>query len=449
MDLAGKNIPGVGATFHEPFTGQLGYVIPAAMLSFGWSGYLLPAVIAVALIAVVWGLTIANWILGHINDKEYEKTAQRIMEALDESKPTFMVFFGTDRTQLYQVQMWFALLARLNKPYFVVTRNRGSFEKLSSLTDVPIIYCRRFVDIENTFTPSLKTMLYVNTALNNMQMVRFPQYTHIMLNHGDSDKVASYSPVMRMYDKNFVAGQAAIDRFINHGVYVVPEQFEIVGRPQLADVSVAPDSFPAERRTKNSGEPPTALYAPTWAGWVSDSQYSSLFQGEEIVSILLKHGYRVIFRSHPLTDKDPQLAKIRDRIQEMLKQRNAQGERHVFGSMAERELSINQCFNASDILISDVSSVPADYLYSLKPMVMINVSDTRADFLRDFPLSKASYVVDLVQDSVRDLDSVLSLIETEDPMCSTRADLKKYYLSETPKGGKYEDLFLETLQKYV
>jgi hypothetical protein len=449
MDLAGENIPGIGATYHEPFTGQLGYIVPAAMLFFGWAGYLIPAIIAALLIAAVWGFTIANWILGHINEREYEKTAQRIMEALDESKPTFMLFFGTDRTQLYQVKMWFDLLDRLGKPYFVVTRNRGSFEDLPSMTNVPIVYCRRFKDIENTFTPSLKTMLYVNTALNNMQMVRFPQYTHIMLNHGDSDKVASYSPVMRMYDKNFVAGQAAIDRFTNHGIYVVPEQFEIVGRPQLAEVAVAAEPFPVAQKAKAADEPPTVLYAPTWAGWVSDSQYSSLFQGEEIISILLKHGYRVIFRSHPMTNKNPQLAKIRDRIQETLKQRNAHGEHHVFGAAAESDISINECFNASDMLISDVSSVPADYLYSLKPTVMMNVSDTREDFERDFPLSKASYVVDLTNGSARDVDSVLTLIESEDPMSATRADLKKYYLSETPEGRNYEDLFLDTLQKYV
>jgi fructose-specific component phosphotransferase system IIB-like protein len=449
MDLAGENIPGVGATFHEPFTGQLGYTIPAAMLFFGWAGYPIPAIIAMLLVAAVWALTIANWVLGHINQREYEETSQRIMTALNDLKPTFMLFFGTDRTQLYQVQMWFDLLDRLDKPYFVVTRNRGSFEDLEKMTKVPIIYCRRFTDIENTFTSSLKTMLYVNTALNNMQMVRFPQYTHIMLNHGDSDKVASYSPVMRMYDKNFVAGQAAIDRFTDHGVYVVREQFEIVGRPQLAEVTVNNVAFPQARAAVADAEPPTVLYAPTWAGWVSDSQYSSLFQGEEIISILLKHGYRVIFRSHPMTDKNPQLAKIRDNIQETLKQRNAHGEHHIFGAAAENDLSINECFNASDMLISDVSSVPADYLYSLKPIVMMNVSDTRADFERDFPLSKASYVVDLAQDSARDLDPVLTQIESEDPMSGTRADLKKYYLSETPEGGNYEDLFLETIQKYV
>src|SRR5699024_12219569 len=49
-------------------------------------------------------------------------------------------------------------------------------------------------------------------------IVSYTQLTHVQLNHGESDKGPSFSPVFRSYDKDFVAGQAAIDRFAANGV---------------------------------------------------------------------------------------------------------------------------------------------------------------------------------------------------------------------------------------
>ena len=51
-------------------------------------------------------------------------------------------------------------------------------------------------------------------------MVRFNQLTHIQLLHGDSDKASSFNPVTAMFDRIFVAGQAAIDRYAANGVLI-------------------------------------------------------------------------------------------------------------------------------------------------------------------------------------------------------------------------------------
>ncbi|MCI1978390.1 MAG: CDP-glycerol glycerophosphotransferase family protein [Bifidobacteriaceae bacterium] len=442
LDLAGDHIPGVGRTYHPNFSAVLGILMPIAAIAAGWAGYGFWGIVATFLTYATLLLVIANGTIGVLRFLRREKVEREITESLSKQNPSFAFFFGTDASQLYQVEMWLPLLNRLNKPYFILTRSKSSFLALQSMTEVPIVYCRRFVDVEKVFVPSLKTILYVNTALNNMQMVRFPQFTHIMLNHGDSDKVASFSPTMRMFDKNFVAGQAAIDRFIEHDVQVFPEQFEIVGRPQLNSVEVESRKFSSLRES-------TVLYAPTWSGWVSDSQYSSLFQGEEILRILINKGFRVIFRSHPMTNKNPELMAVKRRMIEILEHENEQGHHHLFGPAAESELSIIDCFNQSDMLITDVSSVPSDYLYSLKPSIMMNVSSSAETFAEEFPLSRASYVVTVENGSVSSLNGTLDLIQSDDPMQQTRVELKKYYLSQAPEGKEYDELFTGTLEKYI
>ena len=65
---------------------------------------------------------------------------------------------------------------------------------------------------------TLRCVFYVNNALRNVHVVRYAGVRHVQLNHGDSDKATSYNPVFRMFDRNFVAGQAAVDRFGAHGI---------------------------------------------------------------------------------------------------------------------------------------------------------------------------------------------------------------------------------------
>src|SRR5690625_6533680 len=72
--------------------------------------------------------------------------------------------------------------------------------------------------------------------MRNNHMVRYSGLTHIQLLHGESDKASSANPVTRMYDRDFVAGQAAIDRFEKFGVSMHPDIFRIVGRPQVEEV---------------------------------------------------------------------------------------------------------------------------------------------------------------------------------------------------------------------
>lgn len=339
--------------------------------------------------------------------------------------PVFAFHWQAPAGTAYQAAMWLPYLKRLDRPYFILVRTASNFEEVAKLTDAPIILRNRLEDLDSIVCPSLKTVFYANTAVRNSHMIRFPHLTHIQLNHGDSDKIASVSPTFRQYDRNFVAGQAAIDRFAIHGVETRRDQFVIVGRPQLESVQVA--SGPISQVTE-----PVVLYSPTWSGFYEDSDYSSLPAGAKIVQALLDRGCTVIFRPHPYARRHPGNSAACDEVIALLTQSAKDtGRAHIHGPAAETEMSVFDCFNASDAMISDVSSLVSDYLISEKPFAMVAVSAHGETFLTEFPMAKAAYVMDATRaGELTGVDQCLDSLLGLDPMLGERRGVRTYYLGD-------------------
>ncbi len=75
--------------------------------------------------------------------------------------------------------------------------------------------------------------------------------------------------------------------------------------------------------------------------------------------------------------------------------------------------------NASDAMVSDVSSVVSDYLFSGKPFAMIAVPSEPEAFRVEYPVSRASYVV---RGDLADLEPTLDRMLGADPIAGDRAD---------------------------
>lgn len=361
---------------------------------------------------------------------------------LKDLAPAFVFHWQAPAGTAYQAAMWLPYLERIGTPYFVLVRTMANFHEVSKMTTAPVILRSGLEDLDRVITPSLRAVFYANTAVRNSHMIRFPHLVHIQLNHGDSDKIASVSPTFRQYDRNFVAGQAAIDRFATHGVAVLPDQFEIVGRPQLEDVR-------PPRAPIGSLEQPVVLYSPTWSGFYDDSDYSSLSAGPDIVRTLLDTSCSVLFRPHPYADRHPGNTRACAEIIAMLEaDARATGRPHVFGARAESEMTVVDCFNASDAMISDVSSLSSDYLMSGKPFAMAAVSAHGEAFTQGFPLSRAAYVFDVQKRSAPGLADVVRDMLGPDSQAGTRASMRAYYLSDTPP-EQIAERFLETARRYL
>ncbi|MFT4294799.1 MAG: CDP-glycerol glycerophosphotransferase family protein [Micropruina sp.] len=364
-------------------------------------------------------------------------------ETMAKLAPVFAFHWQAPAGTAYQAAMWLPYLARLGTPYFILVRTAANFDEVVKLTDAPVLMRSALTDLDEMVPESLRVVFYANTAVRNSHMIRFPHLTHIQLNHGDSDKITSVSPTFRQYTRNFVAGQAAIDRFGKHGVEVHPDQCVIVGRPQLEDVKIATQPIAAVAQ-------PTVLYSPTWSGFYEDSDYSSLRAGPEIVRWLLDRGCTVVFRPHPYARRHAANAAACDQVIAMLAEdAKTSGRRHVYGPTAETEMSVVDCFNAADAMVSDVSSVVSDFLFSGKPFAMAAVSAHGQAFLDEFPLSEAAYVFDVFKDgSTASLDQALADMLGADSLATTRQRLRTYYLSDADP-EHYAQRFIDVARSYL
>ena len=275
--------------------------------------------------------------------------------------------------------------------------------------------------------------------MRNTHFIERRELTHIWLNHGDSEKPACFNPVHAIYDQIYAAGQAGIDRYARHGVHIPLDKFEIVGRPQVELISPSrrPIADPAAK---------TVLYAPTWRGPYADSRVYSLPLGPQIVEALLARGCRVVFRAHPFNERFPEARAAMSTIGSLLEaDRRKTGTDHVWGDRAQREWTVEDCFNASDAMVADVSAVLSDYLKADKPFSIVSVGRSPQQLLDDAPVARAGYVL---RDDLSNLTSMLDDLLERDPLAAVRQETKTYYLGSFPD-ETYASGFLEAARADV
>ncbi|MEU9844467.1 hypothetical protein AB0C69_35225, partial [Actinomadura sp. NPDC048032] len=87
-----------------------------------------------------------------------------------------------------------------------------------------------------------------------------------------------------------------------------------------------------------------------------------------------------------------------------------------------------ECFNRSDMLITDISSVISDYIPSLKPYVVTNPDGMDENLFRtEFPSASAAY---LLNPGCAELSDILAVAATpgQDPLAAERRTLRDYLL---------------------
>lgn len=428
------HLPGVTDTVGHGW--GLVWLVPSSLL-----GPLAGAAVAVGAPSAVWwgaslvgvGHVVVLGLRGAVTQVRSPRLRQRMLRAVRRYDPEFIVYTSRPDDASYQVKMWLPYLERTGRRYIVVAWTPEAAGPLAALTTAPVVVRSSAKDLDGMLSKSLGAVFYVNASSGNNMMVRYSQLTHVYLGHGDSDKPPSYNPTHAMYDQVFAAGQGAIDRYPAHGVHISRERFVIVGRPQAEDIRVV------EPATGVPAAHPAVLYAPTWRGHVAETMLQSLHLGEQIVSALLERGARVIFRPHPFSYSFPEDAATIARVQAMLAaHRQATGLEHVWGAPAETDRSIVDCINESDAMISDVSSVVSDYLFSRKPFAMMAISTPVDTFVGEYPVARGAYVVDAV---LARLGSVLDAMLGDDPLASQRSEVRDYYLGDFGAEG-YADHFV-------
>jgi CDP-Glycerol:Poly(glycerophosphate) glycerophosphotransferase len=419
--------PPFSATFVAlaPFVGATVGVLLAAAGAPGWC-YLLIIILGIMPALIMTGYAVRAVMISR-------RSAMGVRKALQQYRPEFAVYYAARSGATYQLGMWLPYFERVNRRFIVITCQPSTVPEITKLTSAPVIVPKASSAhgrLWHLVVDSLKAVFYVQNHADNVDMLRFSKLTHIWLNHGDSDKAANFSARHAAFDKVFVSGQLGVDRYASHGVKIRPEQFAIVGRPQIEHIDTRDVPLLAEG-------PRTVLYAPTWHGGKPTTNYSSLPLGPRIVDALLARGVTVIFRPHPHTYRDPQQTGIAREIQQRLSaDRKSTGREHVFGRAAEIDWDIPACFNHCDALISDVSSVASDFLATGKPMAMVAIRQKGAAFRHSIPMARVAYVIE------RDLSTLSAALDEllgPDSLAAARREYRTYCLgsalgADAPKG---------------
>ncbi|MEU4371356.1 CDP-glycerol glycerophosphotransferase family protein [Micromonospora chersina] len=359
--------------------------------------------------------------------------------ALRRHQPEFVLYFSAPPGSEYQVTMWLPYLERIGRPFMVLLREPEFLPTVAAATRAPVVFCPTLKTMDEALVPSLRAAFYVNHGAKNSHCIRFSQLTHVQLHHGDSDKAPSANPVSAIFDKIFVAGPAAIERYARAGVDIPAEKFVVVGRPQVEAIEVRrePATAPAH---------PTVLYTPTWTGHHADANYCSLPVAETVIRRLLDRGATVILRAHPYTAQNPASARQLARLTELLAADRAKsGRAHLWGAAAARDLTLTECVNRGDALVSDVSGVISDWLYSGKPYAVTDMGVDGEHFVERFPLAGSGYVL---RRDMSNVDEVLTELLDTDPKAADRWATRVRYLGDFP-AESYAEVFLDAARRQL
>jgi CDP-Glycerol:Poly(glycerophosphate) glycerophosphotransferase len=391
-------------------------VLLAATGAPGWC-YLLIVILGTMSVVIITAYAIRALLISR-------SSAIGVRKALQQYRPEFAVYYAARNGASYQLGMWLPYFERLNRRFIVITCHPSTVPEITEFTSAPVLVPKlrsAHGRLWHLVVDSLKAAFYVQNHQANVDMLRFDRLTHIWLNHGDSDKAANYSARHSAFDKVFVSGQQGVDRYAAHGVRIRPEQFAIVGRPQIERIETRDTPLPP-------GAPRTVLYAPTWHGGRPNTNYSSLALGAQIVDALLARGSTVIFRPHPHTYRDPQQTGLAQDIQRRLSaNRKTTGRQHVFGRAAETDWDIPACFNHCDALITDVSSVASDFLATGKPLAMVAIQQKGAAFRQAIPMSRVAYVIER---DMSTLPEALDELLERDSLAAARREYRRYCLGD-------------------
>ncbi len=338
------------------------------------------------------------------------------------SDSSFAVLFDGSVTALYQLKLWLPVFEQVGKPFDVLLRNPALVEPVRKLTKAKVHLFDKFETIPNN--KNLKLIFYVNNSPYNSDAAKFPGITHVQLMHGDSEKTASFNPVTGMFTKVWVSGQAAVDRYERNGVLIHPKKFVLVGRPQLEGIKQSSAKAPKRK---------TVLIAPTWGGSADGEVYTSLALAPSYARDLIRLGHRVVFRPHPFSHRDPADRLIIEQVWSLLE---ADGKDHLYGPAAEAQLTVTECINLCDVMISDLSGIVSDWLYSLKPFLLVSMDESAAKFTKRYPIAEGATVLTQTDGLSEEL------LNDNAKLAAKRKQVRSYYIAGADS-GKPSQLFMK------
>ncbi|SFV64547.1 hypothetical protein MNB_SV-13-172 [hydrothermal vent metagenome] len=156
-----------------------------------------------------------------------------------------------------------------------------------------IINLRDIPSVEN------KIWFYTHNSMYNFSVINKNLYSkHVWIGHGDSEKIAYYKKMIRVFDYILVTGDLAIERFIKHKIFRKEDSYKFIKIGKGALCSVMPNT--------NKGTEKAILFTSTWEGAMEEENYSTLHlhnQNAEFIKKIstLLNIENIVIKLHPNT----------------------------------------------------------------------------------------------------------------------------------------------------
>jgi CDP-glycerol glycerophosphotransferase (TagB/SpsB family) len=263
-------------------------------------------------------------------------------------------------------------------------------------------------------------MLNFNSLLDGRML-------HVHINHGESDKQSMASNNAKAYDRVFVAGGAAVERYLTGLLDFDAHRLVRIGRPQL-DLPRTPLLGPSPRRT--------VMYAPTWEGDAEYNDYTSVGTlGPTIARAILEvPDVRLVYKPHPkvTTSLTPAIAEAHREIVGIVDA--AARLDPTAGHTVVLSGDILAVMPGCDAMVTDVSSVGLDWLYlhTDKPILLTDRHGDADALLQEVPISRCADVID--ETNVATLTSLLADRLDHDEHHLARVAMRHHYFDDLHVG---------------
>ena len=286
----------------------------------------------------------------------------------------YVSLLGDPETLGYALRQWRGLLEGV-EVVLIVERSDAV-----SPSDIPngwgVVSLSDVMRLHATGNQAGSVVLYLVNSKKNFGLIgSLYRFRHLLVFHGEGDKIANQTASWRAYPEIAVSGDAAVERLRKVGV---KSRLHIIGRPQVPPFAVLV-------RDRGGG----ILYAPTWEGGNERENYSSLLMElrQPLIDLLGNQGQRVIVKLHPKTGvRRADFAFVSAAWREV-------ADRTPGMVFASPERDVREFFAAARVLVTDISSVAADFMPSLRPIVYLNPFGVdRAEFTRRFPTTRHAHI---------------------------------------------------------
>lgn len=283
---------------------------------------------------------------------------------------THALHTGEGSQGLSHLDLWIPYFIDADIEFIVITRHYTAFESVQEKYPlVSAILATGEKEIDNIFNrlTALQACFYPSNTGNNLHLLKFNNLKHIFIGHGDSDKTASAHKYFRVYDENWVASDAHIDRFHNEKFDFSGLKSVKVGRPNLLNI-LENSTQKWEKRFNSSIN---LLYLSTWEGVYVEQNYTSAYMINEIAELLNElEDITLRVKLHPrVGSRDLSLLDTTSKL-EIFTEKNS-----LDCTIYKHDKPVDELIIESNIFICDISAVVSECLASNAPIFVYIPTD--------------------------------------------------------------------------